>query len=175
MRLLLLSALVSLAFFLPAAQAFDDANDSTVDKADRFDFPNFHKDSAVSIWNKDKDKPDDSKAITTYDDKTKTQGGQIETEVVSPQPAAAKPQLQQKPVSTQTGSKSYDQGQELKVRSAYKLSVDPSLAAIPTLFEAIQNLHQQLNGFCPRGWKKEEEWHAPEANYFYIYYRAVCL
>jgi hypothetical protein len=173
MRFLSIMAFLTAVFLFPSAQAFDDANDSTVDKADRFDFQNFHKDSAVSIWNKDKDKKDDSKAITTYDDKSKPQSGQIVTEIVSPQPAAAKPQ--QLPAAAQAVSKSYDPGQELKVRSAYKLSVDPSLGAIPTLFEAIQNLHQQLNGFCPRGWKKEEEWHAPEANYFYIYYRAVCL
>lgn len=118
-----------------SGNAFDSARDSTVDKADRFEFEDFHKDNAVTLWGKDKDKQEDAK---------KAQG-------------------------------KLDKDQELNVRSPYKLSADPALAAIPTLSEAILDLHEQLNGFCPTGWKKEEEWHLPEANYFYIHYRAKCL
>jgi hypothetical protein len=118
---------------ITSSYAFDDARDSTVDKADHFDFEEFHKDSAVTVWdkNKDKDKKEEQKTI--------------------------------------------DKDQELKVRSAYKLSADPTLAAIPTLFDAIQDLHKQLNSLCPKGWEKKDEWHLPEANYFYIHYRAKCL
>jgi len=153
----------SLFIISPFTLAFDDEHDnSTVDKADRFDFQDFHKDSAVTLWGKDKDKKEDSKAINTYDEKP----AQLKTETVDPAPVTT---------STKTDQKKFDKGQELNVRSSYKLSVDPSLATIPTLFEAIQSLHQQLNGYCPNGWKKEEEWHLPEQNYFYIHYRAKCL
>ncbi len=124
---------ISLLSIPALTYAFDDANDRTVDKADHFEFEEFHKDSAVTLWSKDKD-----------EDKKEEQ-------------------------------KKVDKGQELKVRSAYKLSVDPSLSAIPTLFEAIQDLHKQLNSYCPKGWEKEKEWHQPEQNYFYVYYRASCL
>ena len=143
--------------------AFDDEHDNaTVDKADRFDFQDFHKDSAVSVWGKDKNKKEDSKAINTYDEPP----APPKPEASNAAPAAnpAKPAQQ-----------TFDTGQELNVRSAYKLSVDPSFAAIPTLFEAMQSLHQQLNRYCPNGWKKEEEWDLPEAGYFYIHYRAKCL
>jgi len=173
--------IVSLLSAHSLTYAFDSANDSTVDKADRFEFEDFHKDSAVTLWGKDKDKKEETKAITTYKETTSEEPkaqkpeGTLETEAV---PAKNNPAFVSatEAAKTQTNNtQKYDKGQELKVRSAYKLSVDPSLNAIPTLFEAVQNLHQQLNGYCPDGWKKEEEWHKPEANYFYIHYRAICL
>jgi len=125
--------IVSLLSAHSLTYAFDSAKDSTVDKADRFEFEDFHKDNAMTLWGKDKNKKEEQ------------------------------------------DQKSLDKDQELNVRSSYKLSAEPSLSSMPTLFEAMQNLHQQLNISCPKGWKKEEEWHLPEANYFYIHYRAKCL
>lgn len=135
-----------LFFVSTSLYAFDDANDSTVDKADRFEFEEFHKDKAITLW-------DDTQDKNKGDDKN----------------------IDAKDTAKAEKPKDLDKGQELQLRSAYKLSVDPALATVPTLFEAIQDLHKQLSNVCKAGWEKKAEWHKPEANYFYIHYRAKCL
>ncbi len=153
--------LLAIAGCAPAF-AFDDANDSLVDKADRNNFEDFHKDSAQSMWGKDKKK--DDKTVTTYQESTPA----------DKKPANDNMMTDTAPGARTTARQTFDKGTELKVREAYKLSSDPSLKNIPTLYEAIESLHRQLNSYCPNGWKKVEEWDLPQANYFYIHYRAIC-
>jgi hypothetical protein len=74
-----------------------------------------------------------------------------------------------------SGTQAFEKGQTLKVREAYKLGNDPALRTLPGLFDAIEALHKQLNSKCPKGWIKEQEWHKPADNAFYIYYQATCL
>lgn len=157
---------LAVSLMATASQAIDLGNESMADKADRFDFEEFHKEKGITIWQEKKEKN-----TTTYEE-----GSQQ----AKPAPAAATvtntvvttPVASQKTTVTQ---KSFEKGDELKVREAYKLGNDPALRNIQSLFDATEALHQQLNGYCPNGWAKDSEWHKPEQNYFYIHYSAVCL
>lgn len=133
------------------AYAIDLGNESTADKADHFDFEEFHEEKGITIWEGKKEK-----TATTYEESNT--GGK-------PAASAAAP----------TGQKSFEKGQELKVREAYKLGSDPALRNIQSLYDATEALHKQLHGLCPNGWAKDSEWHKPEQNYFYIHYSALCL
>jgi len=137
------------------AQAIDLGNESMADKADRFNFEEFHKEKGITIWENKKEKN-----TTTYEESDKT---------AKAAPAVAPAS------STSVIQKSFQKGDELKVREAYKLGNDPALRNVQSLYDATEALHKQLNGYCPKGWAKDSEWHKPEQNYFYIHYSAVCL
>ena len=140
-RFLLLSALVACNTY-----AIDIGNESTADKADRFEFEEFHKEKGVVIWEEKK-----PQAVTNADGKT------MDSKSSTPE------------------HKTYEKGDSLKVREAYKLGNDPALRGVQSLYEATEALHKQLNGLCTKGWVKDKEWHIPEADYFYIHYKATCL
>jgi len=140
------------------AQAIDIGNESMADKADRFDFEEFHKEKGITIWEDKKEKTTTTYETTTYEENNKA---------AKPVPVASK-----NPAVTQ---KSFQKGDELKVREAYKTGSDPALRNIQSLYDATESLHKQLNGYCPHGWAKDSEWHKPEQNYFFIHYSAVCL
>jgi len=137
-------------------QAIDLGNESMADKADRFDFEEFHKEKGIVIW----------------------EGKKQETTLYEEKPATAKASAASTPVTASQTSATRDQrqfekGQELKVREAYKLGNDPALRNIQSLYEATEALHRQLNGLCPNGRVRDKEWHKPEQNYFYLHYSAV--
>lgn len=142
--LLLLTAVVAANTY-----AIDVGNESTADKADRFEFEEFHKEKGVVIWEEKK-----PQVATSADGKT---ADSKNSENKAPE------------------NKIYEKGDTLKVREAYKLGSDPALRSTQSLYEATEALHKQLNGLCPSGWLKEREWHMPEAGHFYIYYKATCL
>lgn len=138
------------------AQAIELGNEGMADKADRFDFEEFHKEKGITIW----------------------EGNKQETTLYEEKPAAAKADTASTPVASKNPAvtqKSFQKGDELKVREAYKLGNDPALRNIQSLYDATEALHKQLNGYCPNGWAKDSEWHKPEQNYFYIHYGAICL
>ena len=151
-----------------AALAIDNGNNSMVDKADSYDLQGFHKDTSEATWKSDKkDKP-----VATYREEEgatpATGTANSETEHETSLDAVKTPQANR-------SQPAYEAGQSLKVRESYKLSNDPTLKNVPTLFEAIESLEKQLNGYCPDGWIKTKEWRKPEAEHLYIYYQASCL
>lgn len=150
---LLLIALIS---FAVSSFAIDLGDESMADKADRFDFEDFHKEKGVTIWEETKEKN-----TTTYEEDSKSTTAITAAPVASKNPAVIK--------------KQFEKGDELKVREAYKLGNDPALRNLQSLYDATEALHKQLNGFCPNGWAKDSEWHKPEQGYFYIHYSAICL
>lgn len=135
----ILTACICTFGILPLAHAIDLGNESMADKADRFDFEEFHKEKGIPLWEDKKEK--------------------VVTEKMT-EPAKAS---------------SFDKGQVLKVREPYKLGNDPALRSTQSLFEAMEALHKQLNGYCPRGWIKDREWYQPEEGHWYLYHEAVCL
>lgn len=146
--------LASACIFSYASYAIDIGNESTADKADRFDFESFHKEKGVTLWEEKKEK-----TATIYEENIKS-----EKSVTAP--AATK---------TVSTAKKFEKGEVLNVREVYKLGNDPAQRAVQSLYEATEALHKQLNSHCPNGWAKEREWHKPEAASFYIYYQAACL
>ena len=147
------------------AFAIDNGNNSMVDKADSYDLQNFHKDDSEATWKSDKkDKP-----VATYEEKSPASTPALTATNTEATPDAVKT------VEANNSQQVYESGQSLKVRETYKFSNDPALKNIPTLFEAIENLEKQLNGYCPNGWVKVKEWRKPEAEHFYLYYQASCL
>ncbi len=171
-----------LTFNVHAIDIGDD--EMTVDRSDTNDFEEFHsKDDSKTTWSTEgKTTYDEQAAQTATQTTTQSHSGPIiEEEVIggtsggyegqstttAPAPAASTT------AAATPGSEDYS-GQQIGVREAYKLSMDPTLSNVPTLFEAIHSLHVQLSGYCPKGWKKKEEWHEPEDNYYYIYYKVNC-
>jgi hypothetical protein len=128
--------------------AIDIGNESTADKADRFDFEEFHKDKGITLW---EEKKAEEKKEKTGSEKTSTADKSVNAD------------------------KTFKKGETLKLREAYKLGSDPGQRTVQSLFDATEALHKQLNARCPNGWVKEQEWHKPEAGYFYIHYQASCL
>jgi len=180
--------LLSLILFAFNAQGFDDEEDMTVDRADSHDMNEFHeKDDSIVIWNDEGEgvlNGSSGKAISTYDEEgateqnttsntaTNTQKSPIQEETIGATPNTA-PQYT-KPQSAV--SRQFESGQAIKVRAEYKLSMDPGLGDVATLFDAVGGLHLQLNNYCPNGWKKEEEWHLPtqRGNTYYLHYAVKC-
>jgi len=148
------------------AQAIDIGNETMADKADRFDFEEFHQEKGITIWEEKKEK-----STTTYEESSQP-SKPAPAEATATNTVVTAPVTHKNTAVVQT---QFAKGDELKVREAYKLGNDPALRNIQSLFEATEALHQQLNGYCPNGWAKDSEWHKPEQNYFYIHYSAVCL
>ena len=144
--------------------AIDIGNESMADKADRFDFEEFHKEKGIVLWEEKKDKN-----TTTYEESGKQDKPAPAT---APGTMATTAVAEENPALTQ---KTFEKGDELKVREAYKLGNDPALRKVQNLYEATEALHKQLNSYCPNGWAKDSEWHKPEQNYFFIHYSAICL
>jgi len=149
------------------SQALDIGNETTADKADRFDFEEFHKEKGIVIWEDKKEKE-----TTTYEESSKTEKSATAATPAASTTVTAAPVASKNPAVTKNH---FAKGDELKVREAYKLGNDPALRNVQSLYEATEALHKQLNGYCPNGWAKDSEWHKPEQNYFYIHYSAVCL
>ena len=166
MRHKILSILLA-GMIMPAFSfAIDLGNESTADKADRFDFEDFHKEKGIVLWEEKKDKN-----TTTYEESGK-QDKPAPATASSTGTVATTAVAEKNHALTQ---KTFEKGDELKVREAYKLGNDPALRNVRSLYEATEALHKQLNAYCPNGWAKDSEWHKPELNYFYIHYSAICL
>jgi len=160
-----ISTLILLGTF--NAQAIDLGNESMADKADRFDFEEFHKEKGITIWEEKKEK-----TSVLYEENSNAVKPAPATTSTSSTAVVTAPVASKNPAVTQ---KSFQKGDELKVREAYKLGNDPALRNVQSLYDATEALHKQLNGYCPNGWAKDSEWHKPEQNYFYIHYSAICL
>lgn len=161
--------------------AFDDEDDMTIDRADSYSIEDFHdKDDAIVIWSDEGESlVNGNKAITTYEDQpntektTPTNKRHIQEQEIGLQPTQ-KPTYRSQTVIDQH----FDSGQVIKVRAEYKLSQDPTLNSVASLFDAIGGLHLQLNNYCPNGWKKSEEWHLPTPSEmgttYYVHYSVKC-
>lgn len=142
--------------FVSISMSFADDR-MMVDLADSDDFEAFHQqDGSIKLWSNSEN--------ALFGNKRSAKKNKNSIEVTESKTDSIVPALELQ-----------DSGQLLQVREPYKLSHDPMYASIPTLFEAIESLHKQLNASCAKGWRKKKEWHEPEEKYYYVYYSAVCL
>lgn len=132
------------------------AEEMDVDLSDTLDFDEFHKDkkSAVKLW-EDKDE----KVAKTYE----------ETDKVSNDKSAADAAPQ--PAPTDTVDK---KGKRYEIRELYSISGSERTGYNPST--VTQALFLQMQGYCPKGWRKLDERSEPDGtDAFYMYYAFECL
>ncbi len=121
-----------------------------IDQANSLDFQGFHK------TKKD--------AVKLYDSQ---EGG-----IFNPQdkgntePPAAEAMATQSPPVAEP-SKRYE------IRELYAITKSERTGLTATT--VVQALHLQMQGFCPEGWRKLDEWTKPDDGDYYMYYQFECL
>ena len=121
-----------------------------IDQANSLDFQGFHK------TKKDAVKLYDSQEGGIFNPKDK-QGAE---------PTVAAVQAEQSPPVAQ-------QSKRYEIRELYTLAKSERTGLTPTT--VVQALHLQMQGFCPEGWRKLDEWTKPDAGEYYMYYQFECL
>lgn len=120
-----------------------------IDQANSLDFQGFHttKKDAIKLY--------DSQYGGILNPKDKQ----------SSQPATAVAKQESAPVGEQ--SKRYE------IRELYTMTKSERTGLTPTT--VVQALHLQMQGFCPEGWRKLDEWTRPDDGDYYMYYQFECL
>lgn len=135
------------------------AQEMDVDQADSLDFERFHtnKKNAIKIWNDKKD----SEPTQAYDT----------------QPAAKQPAVPPTMVAAEAekaGTTAADNsGKRFEIRELYSITGSTRTGYTPNT--VVQALHLQMQGFCAKGWTKQEERSVPDGDEYYLYYVFKCL
>ncbi len=76
-------------------------------------------------------------------------------------------------VAKQESAPPAEQNKRYEIRELYTMSKSERTGLTPTT--VVQALHLQMQGFCPEGWRKLDEWTKPEDGDYYMYYQFECL
>jgi hypothetical protein len=121
-----------------------------IDQANSLDFQGFHK------TKKD--------AVKLYDSQ---EGGIFNPQdKQSTEVTAAVVQAEQSPPVAQ-------QSKRYEIRELYTMTKSERTGLTATT--DVQALHLQMQGFCPEGWRKLDEWTKPDDGDYYMYYQFECL
>lgn len=126
-----------------------------IDQANSLDFQGFHK------TKKDAVKLYDSEYGGILNPKDKQS-----TEAAAAAPVAATAAAEQSPPVAQ-------QNKRYEIRELYTMAKSERTGLTPTT--VVQALHLQMQGFCPEGWRKLDEWTRPDDGDYYMYYQFECL
>lgn len=150
--------LLTLAVSLTLATVCQAQDNMDVDQADRLDFEAFHKEKkdAIKLW-------DDKKVDKVYKDhakdnkSVKADHGKTNT------------------ASTKTRQQSQDKsGKRYEIRELYSITGSDRTGYTPTT--VVQALYLQMQGLCPKGWKKLGQRSKPDGDdALYMYYTFECL
>lgn len=154
----LLSTLFVISTVFSAAGFAEEQMD--VDLSDSLNFEEFHKDKPDSfkLW-EDKDN-----VKKTYEESSKPSQ--------SDQPSATAPETSSAAETTSTESAT--KGKRYEIRELYSISGSDRTGYNPNT--VVQALYLQMQGYCPKGWKKLDERSEPDGgDAFYMYYSFECL
>jgi hypothetical protein len=121
-----------------------------IDQSNSLDFQGFHKTKkdAVKLYDSEYG------GILNPKDKGSTE-----------QPAAAVAATQSPPVA--------EPNKRYEIRELYAITKSERTGLTATT--VVQALHLQMQGFCPEGWRKLDEWTKPDDGDYYMYYQFECL
>lgn len=154
---LLLTLFAASTLILPASSFAEDKMD--VDLSDSLNFEEFHK-----------DKPDAFKLWEDKDDVTRTYQETPKTEAAD----NAKPEPQEKVAAGENPPADPNRGKRYEIRELYSISGSERTGYNPNT--VVQALYLQMQGYCPKGWKKLDERSVPDgSDAFFMYYSFECL
>lgn len=76
-------------------------------------------------------------------------------------------------VAAEQSTPAPEQNKRYEIRELYAMGKSERTGLTPTT--VIQALHLQMQGFCPEGWRKLDEWTKPDNGDYYMYYQFECL
>ena len=160
-RLAIILAVVCASLFIEATHAEEKMD---VDLADSPNFESFHKDKkdAVKIWSSEKGFGIQSNTET---EKVYENESQTKTEPTN---------VDQRPASTTGLASTSKTGKHYEIRELYSIGGSERTGYTPTT--VVQALFLQMQGLCPKGWRKLDERSEPDGDdAFYMYYSFECL